>query len=63
MADRMAQYLEIISKTFNWVRRIVDEKEYRKAQWQFWQISGLISVGRENNLFGVICDNVFKDTK
>jgi len=41
----------------------MDEKEYRKAQWQFSQISGLISVRRENNMFGYMCDNVLKDTK
>ena len=36
------------------LRRIVDEMVYRKVQQQFSQISGWISVGRENNLSQVI---------
>jgi len=39
-----------------------DKKEYRYTQSQFSQVSGLISVGWENDMFGVICDNVPKKT-
>ena len=41
----------------------MDEKEYTKAQWQFSQSSGLISVVQENNVFGVICGIVLEDNK
>ena len=41
----------------------MDEKEHRKAQQQFSQVSGSISVGQKINMFGVICDNVLEDTK
>jgi len=41
----------------------VDENEHRKAQQQFLQISGSISVGQKINMFGVICDHVLEDTK
>ena len=41
----------------------MDYKEHRKVQQQISQVSALVSVGREKDLFAFTCNNFLEDTK